>query len=89
MSKTNRAANLPAYPPQLLQDNFGRLVAPVPGMTMREAVALAILPNIMHLGGMDLIEDEISLAFRYADKFCERIDQDAEKNGLETLQIVP
>jgi hypothetical protein len=55
---------------------------------MREAVALAILPNIMHLGGMDLIEDEITLAFRYAEKFCERIDQDAEKNGPETLQIV-
>jgi hypothetical protein len=88
MSKTTKAANLPAYPPQLLQDNFGRLVAPVPGMSMRERVALAILPNIMHLGGMDLIEDEISLAFKYADKFCERIDQDAEKTGPETLQIV-
>jgi hypothetical protein len=37
---------------------------------------------------MDLIEDEISLAFKYADKFCERIDQDAEKTGPETLQIV-
>jgi hypothetical protein len=82
-----KAANLPAYPPQLLQDNFGRLVAPVPGMTLREAVALAVLPTLIHLG-MDLIEDEIKQAFLYGDKFCARIDQDAEKNSAQDLQIV-
>jgi hypothetical protein len=83
-----KAANLPAYPPQLLQDNFGRIVAPVPGMTLREAVALAVLASIIKLDYLDTIESEISLAFRIADIFCARIDQDAEENSAQDLQIV-
>lgn len=82
-----KAASLPAYPPQLLNDNFGRLVAPVPGMTMREAVALAVLPALIGSDGGGIIAEDVAIAFGYADEFCARIDRENERPG-ETLQII-
>lgn len=82
-----KTANLPAFPPQLLNDNFGRLVAPVPGMTMREAVALAVLPAMIGSDGGGIIAEDVAIAFNYADEFCARIDRDNEAPG-ETLQII-
>lgn len=84
MNKT-QTANLPAFPPQIIQDQFQRIVAPVPGQTMREAVAMAVLPAIIMTGGDMLIED-IKLAFAYADEFCAKIDRDQESPN--TLQII-
>ena len=83
-----KTANLPAFPPQLLNDNFGRLVAPVPGMTMREAVALAVLPAIINSAGGGIISEDVAISFAYADEFCARIDRDNEGPD-ETLQIIP
>lgn len=82
-----KAANFPAYPPQLLNDNFGRLVAPVPGMTMREAVALAVLPALINSAGGGIISEDVAICFAYADEFCARIDCDNEAPG-ETLQFI-
>lgn len=87
MSNKQKAANLPAYPPQLLTDNYGRLVAPVPGMNMREAVALAVLPALIGSDGGGIICEDVAIAFNYADEFCARIDRDNEAPG-ETLQII-
>lgn len=39
----------PAYPPQVLLDNFQRPVAPIPGFTKLEAAALALLPYFLDL----------------------------------------
>ena len=83
-----KAASLPAYPPQLLQDNFGRLIAPVPGMNLREAVALAVLPALINSDGGGIVCEDVAIAFCYADEFCARVDRDAEATG-DTLQIVP
>lgn len=84
MSKT-KTANLPAFPPQLIQDQFQRIVAPVPGQTMREAIAMAVLPAIIMTGG-DLLIEDIKLAFAYADEFCAKIDRD--NDTPDTLQII-
>lgn len=39
--------NSPAFPPQLVQDKFGQLVAPLPGMTKLEYFTIQI--RIQHL----------------------------------------
>lgn len=43
-NKTAAASNAlaPFYPPQIAQDNFQRLVAPIPGATKLEAFTLAV-----------------------------------------------
>jgi len=39
----NENKNQPAFPPQVAQDNFGRLVVAVPGMTKREFFSIIML----------------------------------------------
>lgn len=41
-------ADTPAFPPQLIQDNFGQIVALVPGMTKKEYFAIQILPTLLN-----------------------------------------
>lgn len=40
--------NAPAFPPQVAQDNLGRIIAPIPGMTKLEYFAVQLLPNFMN-----------------------------------------
>jgi hypothetical protein len=39
----------PAFPPQVAQDNLGRLIAPIPGMSKLEFGALMLLPTFIQL----------------------------------------
>lgn len=41
--------NQPAFPPQVAQDNLGRLMAPIPGMTKLEFYAVILLPTYIAL----------------------------------------
>jgi hypothetical protein len=39
----------PAFPPQIAQDNLGRLIAPIPGMSKLEFAALMLLPTYIEI----------------------------------------
>ena len=41
--------NQPAFPPQVAQDNLGRIIAPIPGMTKLEYFSLQLLPHYLQL----------------------------------------
>lgn len=41
--------NQPAFPPQVAQDNLGRIIAPIPGMTKLEFFALTLLPTYLEI----------------------------------------
>jgi hypothetical protein len=43
MQQQEQNKNAPAFPPQVVQDNFGRLVCAVPGMTKREFFSIMML----------------------------------------------
>ncbi len=87
MNNEQKAANLPAFPPQFVQDTYGRLVAPIPGMSLRHAVAIAVLPALIHTNnGGGIISDDIEMAFKYADKFCQQID--IENSASNPVQII-
>lgn len=44
MHKTH---DVPAFPPQIVQDNLGRVLAPIPGMTKREYFSITLLPHFL------------------------------------------
>jgi hypothetical protein len=41
--------NQPAFPPQVAQDNLGRIIAPIPGMSKLEYFALTLLPCYLEI----------------------------------------
>ena len=41
--------NSPAFPPQVAQDNLGRIIAPIPGMSKLEYAAIQLLPFYLNL----------------------------------------
>lgn len=41
--------NAPAFPPQVAQDNLGRIVAPIPGMSKLEYFSIQILPAMLQI----------------------------------------
>jgi hypothetical protein len=41
--------NQPAFPPQVAQDNLGRIMAPIPGMNKLEFYAVILLPTYISL----------------------------------------
>lgn len=45
----NENKNAPAFPPQVAQDNFGRLVVAVPGMTKREFFSIMLLEKALQV----------------------------------------
>ena len=47
MQKLNQIS--PAFPPQVAQDQFGRFIAPIPGMSKLEYFAIKLLPTFMQL----------------------------------------
>ena len=43
----HKTYDVPAFPPQIVQDNLGRVLAPIPGMTKREYFAITLLPYFL------------------------------------------
>jgi hypothetical protein len=82
-------AQQPAYPPQVMLDQFQRPVAPFPGFTKLEAAALALLPYFLDLAERrnspadGILVHAIRDAFDVAGAFCQAAEhatkQDAHK----------
>ena len=81
----------PAFPPQVAQDNLGRLIAPIPGMTKLEYFAIQLLPVYLELGRKHPLADKgkaitpIQAAIITAKNL---LDQLNEKPNESTLQII-
>ena len=81
MSNKTRTADLPAYPPQILLDQFNRAMAPAPGFSKLEAVALHILPHYLELAKSNvLLKDGVKVspiasAYATAEMFCTHYDK--------------
>lgn len=79
------AKNAPAYPPQIVLDQFQRAVAPIPGLTKLEAVAMHVLPFYLEVSKQVQITKNgekitpIEAAFQTAVEFCNYIDKQTEK----------
>ena len=70
--KTNHDA--PAFPCMPIQDNLGRLVAPIPGMTKYEYVVLKIYSGLV-LSDTDDMYSCMNHAMNIADVYFEKINK--------------
>jgi hypothetical protein len=83
--------NHPAFPPQVAQDNLGRLIAPIPGMSKLEYFAIQLLPTYLELGKKHPLADKgqpvtpIQAAIITAKNLLEQLN---EKPNENTLQII-
>lgn len=63
----------PAFPPQIAQDNFGRVLAPVPGLSKLEYFALTLMPYYLHRSE-DIDIDPFETTIKAAELLIEKLD---------------
>lgn len=84
--------NLPAFPPQVAQDNLGRIIAPIPGMSKLEYFAIQLLPVYLQLREKHPLADKgepitpIQAAVRSAKTLLDELKN--QQNEKDNLQIV-
>lgn len=83
----------PAFPPQVAQDNLGRLVAPIPGVSKLEYFSLHLLPFYLDLATKNhRLTDKgepitpIEAAIRKAKELLDKLNE--KQDETTTLQIV-
>jgi hypothetical protein len=54
----NQTFNAPAFPPQVAQDNLGRIIAPIPGMSKLEYFTIQLLPFYLELSTTKKLSDK-------------------------------
>jgi len=75
----------PAFPPQIAQDNFGRVLAPLPGMSKLEYFSLTLLPYFMELS-LQIDYDPIKKSIQMAETLITELDK-IKPNGNDTTII--
>lgn len=86
-------AQQPAYPPQVMLDQFQRPVAPFPGFSKLEAAALALLPYFLEQAERrnsptdGIVVHAIRDAFFVAANFCRAAEQEAKKDAPKLTAI--
>lgn len=87
----NSKALHPAYPPQILLDQFQRPVAPIPGMSLIEHFALEIFKTRYEdykRSEKKHIKDIFADAINDANEFLEQLHIYQSENNLSTLKII-
>ena len=85
--------NAPAFPPQVAQDNLGRIVAPIPGLSKLEYFSLQLLPHYLQLATTKKLADKgqmitpIQAAILTASELLNELKKQSE-DEKDTLQIV-
>ena len=82
----------PAFPPQVAQDNLGRLIAPVPGMSKLEYFSLQLLPTFLEIGRNTKLADKgtpvtpvqaaIAAAKQLLDELSKTKENETDKNAI-------
>lgn len=82
----------PAFPPQVAQDNLGRFVAPIPGMSKLEYFAITLLPTYLEIGKKHPLADKgepitpVQAAIRTAKTLLDQLNE--KQNDTDTIQII-
>ena len=87
----NENKNAPAFPPQVAQDNFGRLVVAVPGMTKREFFSIMMLEKALQVSfdrkimknGKQI--DAFEAAIYWADQLLSQLEKPEENETTPTI----
>ena len=85
--------NQPAFPPQVAQDNLGRIIAPIPGMTKLEYFSLQLLPHYLQLASTKKLSKNGDMltpaqaAIVMAQELLDELSK-INNNGKDNLQII-
>jgi hypothetical protein len=88
----NQTFNAPAFPPQVAQDNLGRIIAPIPGMSKLEYFSLQLLPFYLELATTKKLSDKgepvtpIEAAITAAKQLIEKLN--INENEKDVLSII-
>lgn len=91
MNQQNENKNQPAFPPQVAQDNFGRLVVAVPGMTKREFYSIIMLPKAIDIiVNRPIMKDGVKLnasqaAIYWADELLNELEKPNENEKITNI----
>jgi hypothetical protein len=84
----------PAFPPQVVaQDNFGRLIAPMPGMNKLEYFAIQLLPAFIELGTKHKLSDKgvpvtpVQAAIQAAKQLLTELEKTKENETDQTAIV--
>lgn len=83
----NPKINAPAFPPQILLDQFQRPVAPIPGATMLEVFSLQIFCNIDKFK-IEKNDDIIEWSIKTAKLLLDALHKEQSESQIETLKII-
>lgn len=84
--------NAPAFPPQVAQDNLGRIVAPIPGISKLEYFSLQLLPFYLQLATTKKLADKgepitpIQAAITTAKELLDKLN--TNENEKDVLSII-
>jgi len=87
----NQNKSAPAFPPQVAQDNFGRLVVAVPGMTKREFFSIMMLPKAIDIiVTRPIMKDGVKLnasqaAIYWADELLNELEKPNENETTTSI----
>ncbi len=82
----------PAFPPQVAQDNLGRIVAPIPGISKLEYFSLQLLPFYLQLATTKKLADKgepitpIQAAITTAKELLDKLN--TNENEKDVLSII-
>jgi hypothetical protein len=88
----NQNFNAPAFPPQVAQDNLGRIIAPIPGMSKLEYFTIQLLPFYLELSTTKKLSDKgepvtaVQAAINTAKDLIEKLNNN--ENEKDVLSII-
>lgn len=83
----------PAFPPQILQDSLGRIIAPVSGMSRLDYFSLQLLPTFLQLSVKTKLSANgkpvtaVEAAIEAAKQLLDQLEK-TKDNGKDVLQII-
>lgn len=83
----NPKINAPAFPPQVLLDQFQRPVAPIPGMSQLDYFALKIFCTL-NLDEFDTNSIAAKYAITQAKILLDALHVEQSESQIETLKII-
>jgi hypothetical protein len=88
----NQNFNAPAFPPQVAQDNLGRIIAPIPGMSKLEYFTIQLLPFYLELATTKKLSDKgepvtaVQAAINTAKDLIQKLN--TNENEKDVLSII-
>jgi hypothetical protein len=85
----------PAFPPQVAQDNLGRIIAPIPGMSKLEFASLMLLPTFIQLArktdGLRIKGEPATpyqAAIEAAKQLFQTVNKSTNENDFTSMELV-